>query len=56
MRRSCDAQEEKESIQTPLPPRLTGAPARVLKQGRDLLHELRALADEAILPPIRPIR
>ncbi|MBI3411272.1 MAG: HD domain-containing protein [Planctomycetes bacterium] len=39
-----------EKPQTPLPPRLTARAARLLKQGRELLHDLRTLADEAILP------
>src|SRR5262245_22312730 len=34
----------------PLPPRLTARAARLLQQGRELLHDLRTLADETILP------
>lgn len=50
-------QEEKQVERFPLPPRLTARAARVLKQGRELLHELRALADDTILPadPFDPI-
>lgn len=39
-----------EKPQTPLPPRLTARAARLLKNGRELLHDLRTLADDAILP------
>jgi HD-GYP domain-containing protein (c-di-GMP phosphodiesterase class II) len=49
--------QDKPAGETPMPPRLTARGARVLKLGRELLHELRALADETVLPadPADPV-